>query len=273
MSNVHSIALSGFGAGTNELYDRARPSYPAQSLTFIKSIATKSEPLNVVEIGAGTGLFTRALLSHPDWTSSIARLRAIEPSEGMRKVWSEKVTVENATIEEGTFESTAVPDGWADLIVIAQAFHWCPDHDKACTEFSRILKEDGSVVFIWNLEDRDRAGWVAQLRERIERHEHGTPQFRLGLWREAFTTPSYLGNFEKPEENVWEYHLVTTESLCVDRALSKSYIAVLPPEEKDKVASDLKTILARGDDRVWVDKSQGTFEYPYKTFVVVSRKQ
>ncbi|KAI6132223.1 S-adenosyl-L-methionine-dependent methyltransferase [Pisolithus croceorrhizus] len=273
MSNIHSIALSGFGAGTNELYDRARPSYPAQLLTFIKSIAPKSEPLNVVEIGAGTGLFTRALLSHSDWTSSIARLRAIEPSEGMRKVWSEKVTVENATIEEGTFESTAVPDGWADLIVIAQAFHWCPDHDKACTEFSRILKKDGLVVFIWNLEDRDRAGWVAQLRERIEQHEHGTPQFRLGLWREAFTTTSYLENFEKPQENVWEYHLVTTESLCVDRALSKSYIAVLPPEGKDKVASDLKAILARGDDRVWVDKSQGTFEYPYKTFVVVSRKK
>lgn len=154
MSNVHLIAQSGFGAGTNELYDRARPSYPAQSLTFIKTIGPKSESLNIVEIGAGTGLFTRSLLSHPDWTSCIARLRAIEPSEGMRKVWAEKVTVENATIEDGTFENTAVPDGWADLIVIAQAFHWCPNHDKACTEFSRILKEGGSVVFIWNLEDR-----------------------------------------------------------------------------------------------------------------------
>ncbi|KAI6150416.1 S-adenosyl-L-methionine-dependent methyltransferase [Pisolithus tinctorius] len=273
MSNVHALAQSGFGTGTNELYDRVRPSYPTQSLTFIKSINPKSESLDIVEIGAGTGLFTRALISHPDWTSYIARLRAVEPSEGMRKVWSEKVTAENATVEDGTFESTEVPDGWADLIIIAQAFHWCPDYDKACAEFSRILKKDGSVVFIWNLEDRDRAGWVAQLRERIERHEQGTPQFRLGLWREAFTTPSYLQNFEEPRENVWEHHLVTTESLCVDRALSKSYMAILPPEEKDKAISDLKTILARGDDRVWVDKDQGTFEYPYKTYVVVSRKK
>lgn len=72
----------------------------------------------------------------------------------MREVWSEKVTAENATVEDGTFESTEVPDGWADLIVIAQAFHWCPDYDKACAEFSRILNKGGSVVFIWNLEDR-----------------------------------------------------------------------------------------------------------------------
>lgn len=272
MSSVHTIAQSGFGIGTNELYDRARPSYPAPSLAFIRSVTTKS-PLDIVEIGAGTGLFTRALLAHSDWTSSIARLRAVEPSEGMRTIWTEKNTEGKATIEDGTFESTVVLDGWADLVLVAQAFHWCPDYDKACAEFARILKKDGAAVFIWNLEDRDQAGWVAQLRERIERHEQGTPQFRLDLWRQAFSTPSYLQNFEAPEEKVWEYHIATTEQNAIDRALSKSYISVLPPKEKEKVVSDLETILARGDDRVWMDKSQGTFEYPYKTFVVVSRKK
>lgn len=191
----------------------------------------------------------------------------------MRTIWTEKNTEGKATIEDGTFESTVVLDGWADLVLVAQAFHWCPDYDKACAEFARILKKDGAAVFIWNLEDRDQAGWVAQLRERIERHEQGTPQFRLDLWRQAFSTPSYLQNFEAPEEKVWEYHIATTEQNAIDRALSKSYISVLPPKEKEKVVSDLETILARGDDRVWMDKSQGTFEYPYKTFVVVSRKK
>ena len=38
----------------------------------------------------------------------------------MRKVWAEKNTEEKATIEDGTFDSTAVPDGWADLVLIAQ---------------------------------------------------------------------------------------------------------------------------------------------------------
>ncbi|KAL4067962.1 S-adenosyl-L-methionine-dependent methyltransferase [Scleroderma citrinum] len=261
MSSVHTVAQSGFGTGTNELYDRVRPSYPAPSLSFIRSIVAKSS-LDIVEIGAGTGLFTRALLAHPDWASSIARLRAVEPSEGMRK---------KMTIEDGTFERTAVPDGWADLVIIAQAFYWCPDYDKACAEFARILKKDGAVVFIWNLEDRDQAGWVAQLRERIESHEQDTPQFRLGLWRHAFSTPSYLQYFQEPEQRIWEYCITTTEQITIDRALSKSYSSVLPPDEKEKVISDLKAILTRGDDRVWVDKNQGTFEYPYKTYVVVSR--
>ena len=36
----------------------------------------------------------------------------------------------------------------------SQAFHWCPDYDKAAREFARILKPDGIVALIWNLEDR-----------------------------------------------------------------------------------------------------------------------
>ena len=35
-----------------------------------------------------------------------------------------------------------------------KAFHWCVDYERACREFSRILKSTGAAVFIWNLEDR-----------------------------------------------------------------------------------------------------------------------
>lgn len=35
-----------------------------------------------------------------------------------------------------------------------QAFHWCSDGEAAAAEFSRILKPQGVVFFIWNLENR-----------------------------------------------------------------------------------------------------------------------
>ncbi len=75
------------------------------------------EPLR---IGAGTGIFTRALLAHPDWSGSIKQLRAIEPVEGMREQFSKTVIDERVTIAEGAFDRTGVEDGWADLVVIAQ---------------------------------------------------------------------------------------------------------------------------------------------------------
>jgi len=61
--------------------------------------------------------------------------------------------------------------------------------------------------------------------------------------------------------------------MVTDRALSKSYITVLPPDEKAKVVDDLKAILQRGDGRIWINKEEGTYQYPYKTLVVVSRKK
>ena len=72
----------------------------------------------------------------------------------MREVFTKTIQDERVTAEEGTFNATNVEDGWADLVVIAQAYHWCPDYSKAAEEFSRILKPNGIVALIWNLEDR-----------------------------------------------------------------------------------------------------------------------
>jgi ubiquinone/menaquinone biosynthesis C-methylase UbiE len=271
--NVHTIAQAGFGTGTNELYDRIRPSYPSESLSYIRQLPKSTAPLNIVEIGAGTGIFTRVLLTHPEWATSIGALRAIEPSAGMRDFWTKTVKDNRATIVEGTFDSTGVEDGWADLVVIAQAFHWCLDHGKALAEFARILNGDGAVVLIWNLEDREAAGWVAQLCKRREAHENGTPQFRRNLLRQSFSMPGYTSLFHPMDESEWSHYTLATEQIITERQLSWSYISVLPPDEKAKVVEDIKVILERGDGKVWINKEEGTYQYPYTTLVVVSRKK
>ena len=95
----------------------------------------------------------------------------------------------------------------------------------------------------------------------------------MGLWRQAFSTETYNKNFKPPEEKEWAYHLVGSEEICVDRALSKSYISILPPDEKGRVIETIKAIVAKGDGKVWIDESKGVFEYPYKTLVVLARKK
>ncbi|PIL24062.1 hypothetical protein GSI_13813 [Ganoderma sinense ZZ0214-1] len=272
-SKVHAVAQAGFGNGTNELYDRARPSYQSNALAHIRQSIKAPSPLNVVEIGSGTGLFTRALLAHPDWANSVKELHAIEPSAGMRDVFAKGTTDTRASVHAGTFDSTSVEDGWADLIVIAQAFHWCPDYNKASIEFARVLKPGGIVALIWNLEDRDRATWVAQNRDIYERFESGSPQFRLGLWRATWTTPGYQANFQPAEENVWDYVLPGTRDIVIDRACSKSYIALLEPEARQKVIDDLDEVMKHKENFTWIDEDKGIFEYPYQTFLYIARKK
>lgn len=64
-------------------------------------------------------MLTRGLLKHPEWSSDISELKAIDPSEGMRIVFQRTVNDTRVSISDGTFDNTGVPDGWADLIVIA----------------------------------------------------------------------------------------------------------------------------------------------------------
>ncbi|KIJ44046.1 hypothetical protein M422DRAFT_208284 [Sphaerobolus stellatus SS14] len=270
-SGIHQVAQAGFGKGTNELYDRARPTYPASALSYIRSSLPNSPPFNVLEIGSGTGIFTRALLAHPEWKSAVGELRAVEPSEGMRERFLETVKDERASVKDGAFEVTHVPDGWADLIVIAQAFHWCPDYSKAVAEFNRALSPNGRVVLIWNLEDA-RTPWVGQLRDVVEDHEKGTPQYRLGLWRQAFSTNTYIKFFEPPVEKRFEHSVTATLDAVIERAFTKSYIAIASEEAKTRVRKGVTEVVTKGEGKEWLNETEGTFKYPYITTVVVLKK-
>ncbi len=89
-----------------------------------RQVCTSIDPIPNGEpekrIGSGTGIFTRALLAHPEWSPSVKALRAVEPSEGMRSTFAKMVNDERVTLTEGTFDHTGVGDHWANVIVIAQ---------------------------------------------------------------------------------------------------------------------------------------------------------
>ncbi|KAF5392395.1 hypothetical protein D9757_001544 [Collybiopsis confluens] len=277
---VHSIAQQGFGVGTNEVYDRARPSYQSSVLAQIHQSIPKerSAPFNIAEIGAGTGIFTRALLAHPDWNSSIAEIRAVEPSSGMRAQFEKTVSSSGVKVsaKEGSFTDTGIEDGWADIVVIAQAYHWAhPNYDGASKEFARILRPSGIVVYVWNLEDSARANWIAQLRDLYEKYEGGSPQFRLGLWRVTFDSPIYSTLFKSQVEQAFEWSIPTTVEAVLERVTSKSYIAILAQDKKEeygKLISEAQEMLGR-EEKKWIDKDAGVFEYPYKTTLIIAQKK
>lgn len=277
-------------------------------------------PSYLLRIGSGTGLFTRALLAHPDWANSVKELRAIEPSAGMREVFANATTDPRVSVHAGTFDSVGVEDGWADLIVIAQVCLFAissrylaggvranagpgrpstgapittrrPSSLRGCSSPAESSPSSGtsrtgepppltpfalpnlSLQSLSPRADRDRATWVAQNRDIYEVFESGSPQFRLGLWRATWSTPGYQANFEPAEENVWSYVLPGTRDIVIDRACSKSYIAILEPEARQKVIDDLDEVLKRKENFTWIDEEKGIFEYPYQTFLYIARKK
>jgi hypothetical protein len=123
---------------------------------------------------------------------------------------------------------------------------------------------------------REAAGWVAQFRDHMEVHKNGTPQLTSDFLRQMFSIPEYTFSFQPHEEREWAYHVPTTDQCVIDRILSWSYITVVPPEEKAKLVEDIKGILERGDDKVWISKEEGTCRHPYKAcveFMSMTRNQ
>ncbi|KAM0754816.1 S-adenosyl-L-methionine-dependent methyltransferase [Meredithblackwellia eburnea MCA 4105] len=281
-----TFAKSNFSfSGASGLYDRARPKYPIPAVDkIINLLPADSDGASAVELGSGTGIFTRMLLDRASQHKGrLTHLTCVEPAEGMRKGFHDKLASEGIdpakagiqlNVVDGLFDAIPAKDASLDLVFAAQAWHWSNDGVSAIKEVARVLKPGGHLALIWNLENREKARWVAQLRDTYEIHEGGTPQYRLGLWKAMFDSPNYKDNYVGPPDYE-QYHttVVGTEQLVIDRLLSKSFITSLSAEEQAVVVQKSRDVVKKGDDMVFIDKEKGTFEYPYSTDLFIMTKK
>jgi hypothetical protein len=63
------------------------------------------------------------MLEQPEWSSSIGRLQAVDSRENVRESFAETIRDGRVTVANGSFTSTGVEDGWADLVVLAHVRH------------------------------------------------------------------------------------------------------------------------------------------------------
>ncbi|CAD6586148.1 MAG: hypothetical protein CYPHOPRED_003429 [Cyphobasidiales sp. Tagirdzhanova-0007] len=266
---VNAFATDAFTAlGASGLYHRARPTYPVEAVSKLLAVLTGRKDASIVEVGAGTGIFTECLVNNKTVSETVAKITAIEPSSGMREAFLRNPLFRTpdrkprVDIFDGGFAEIPVKDGSVDIIVGAQCFHWShPDYSSSVEEFARILKPEGTLGLIWNLEDRNAAGWISQIRGAYEKYEQNTPQFRNYWWKAMFETSAYKAceNFEDAEHFDFKVTHPTTRQQVVERVLSKSYISTESLEEQQKITRELEGILDVGQDRVWINEKEGTF--------------
>jgi SAM-dependent methyltransferase len=88
----------------------------------------------VVDLGAGTGLLTRAL------TSKSRHVIAVEPDERMRSVLAARSP--GVEVLAGRGEAIPLPDAAADAVLVSSAWHWM-DPAGAVPEVARVLRDGG----------------------------------------------------------------------------------------------------------------------------------
>jgi SAM-dependent methyltransferase len=227
-----------------DVYERARPDYPAPAVRFLGRALGVGPGTTVVELGSGTGKFTRAIAA---WGA--ARI-AIEPTPGMRAVFQR--TVPDVALLDGTAEEIPLPDGCADAVVSAQAFHWFRPR-PTLRELRRVLRPRGSVGLVWNTRADD--GWSGRLTRLLKEHGY-LSRGRTdgdGAWARAFRSPG--SGFTRVRYRTFPHAQWGPPQLFVDRALSVSYIANLPPARRRETARAVRKLLAtdpetRGRSRI-----------------------
>ena len=127
-----------------EVYSQNRPNYSSSVLDGLCSLLNCSlGDCDFVDIGAGTGIWTRMVVSR-----GVKSAIAVEPNAEMRR-YGKQLSSEKIRWEPGTAESTGLLAECCDWITMASAFHWA-NFEDAIREFHRILRPEGRFTALWN---------------------------------------------------------------------------------------------------------------------------
>jgi SAM-dependent methyltransferase len=227
--DLHPAAAAGFARGAAD-YEGGRPGYPREAVEWLAERLGLGVGRTVVDLAAGTGKLTRLL------ALTGGRVIAVEPLAEMRALIGPP-----AEPLDGTAEAIPLPDGSADAVTVAQAFHWF-DAASAIAEIRRILRPAGSLALIWN--DRgDEDPLNRSIRELIEPYRAGTPTHRGRPWQGAFEQSDAFG---PPEGRSFDNPQRVEADALAERIASISFISALPASERERVLAAIRELAGDG---------------------------
>lgn len=247
MAEVHAAAQQGFTKEA-QAYARGRPDYPQALAGWLANTLALGPGRTVADIGAGTGKFTRLLVS------TRADVISVEPVDAMRACIEAELPAVRAL--KGTAQQVPLPAASLDALVCAQAFHWFAQRETL-DEFHRLLKPGGRLGLVWNVRD-ESLDWVAQLTAIVMPHEGDAPRFYRGDWRKPFP---HAGFGPLAETRFSYQHTGTPQQVIIDRFMSVSFIAALPAADNAAVRERLEALIATHPDL----RGRESISFPYRT--------
>lgn len=132
-------------------YDAFRPGYPSELFQAIFEYARLEHGATILEIGAGTGQATQAVVSLG------VNVVALEPGKQLATELVRKFSdFPNITIRQCKFEEFHGQPQTYDLIYSASAFHWVPKKLAYQIAFD-LLKPGGTLALFWHSFSVNRA--------------------------------------------------------------------------------------------------------------------
>jgi len=207
---LHAMNPTGRFSDRASDYVKYRPTYPTAAIDAVLRGLGDPADLIAADVGAGTGILSRLLGDRG------VRVIAIEPNLAMREATAAHPRVE---WRAGTAEATGLLATSADLVVVAQAFHWFRQRE-AIAEFHRVLVPAGRLVVMWNSRD-GRDPVTHDFIQAIHAVNGEHPAERRGIEPGAIEGD---GLFTAPVFETFEHAQELDDEGFVGRATSASYV-------------------------------------------------
>jgi SAM-dependent methyltransferase len=262
-AQVHARRAGSFGAAA-AAYAEFRPSYAVDAIRWALAPVTGqpaergTEPLAVVDLGAGTGKLTAQLATISFGPRPVA-LVAIEPDPAMLAELRRRVPGVKAV--SGRAEEIPLPDASVDAVVAGQAAHWF-DLDLAIPEIARVLRPGGVIGGLWNADD-DRVAWVAGLHEASGNRTVVPGPDSDSTEMTDWIAPAGGRFFEPMREAVFSHQLTRTADSLVATLRTHSSFLIMEPEEREAVLGRVRDFLAATPET-----ASGEFVVPMQTLAI-----
>jgi ubiquinone/menaquinone biosynthesis C-methylase UbiE len=268
-AETHARRAASFGAAATD-YATHRPDYPVEAIQWAlapvtdgaqsKSRTASTRPIDVLDLGAGTGKLT-AKLAEMSTGAGKLQVTAVEPDPQMLAELKRQLPDVRALA--GNAEEIPLPDGSIDMVIAGQAIHWF-NLDLAIPEIARVLRPGGVLAGLWNADDA-RVAWVAGLHNASGRR---TVVPIGGTERDDEEMNDWLGSagkrlFLPPEEAEFtHFHVRTAESMIATLRTHSAFL-IMSPEEREAALSDVRRYLDRTPET-----SSGQFNLPLITLAL-----
>ncbi len=222
-------------ASVADHYERGRPEYALAVVGALMAELRLDVGAPVLDLAAGTGKLTRALLAGG------LDVVAVEPQAALRERLAAKVGHDRVRV--GLAEAIPLPDGSVHAVSIADAFHWF-DQRAALEEIRRVLRPGGGLAVLTTIPDWNGASWAHELGSLVvsQRPEH--PYFDGPPWQDAIRAD---GHWTEPYEIRVTATQRTQPERIVDHLASISWVAALAEDQRAELIAQMREIIETGE--------------------------
>lgn len=216
-------------------YERGRPGYAPAVVGALAAELRLSQGSPVLDLAAGTGKLSRALLA------AGLDVVAVEPLASLREVLAEKIGP--GRVREGVAEDIPLRDSSVEAVTVADAFHWF-DRQRALAEMRRVLRPGGGLAVLSTVPDWSGASWAHELGTLVQESRPEHPHFDGPPWQDAVRE---AGGWTSPREiRVTTSRPASVEQI-VDHMGSMSWIAAMTDEERSAWLERVRTLIDQGE--------------------------